>query len=113
MEIRILSVPASDGTLRGLGRARGGTIRLAVDVERTLVAAGGEFHADCEEVLLEDGSVPENVWGADLDPDSGTLAFVSLINIKPQQGGRTMLVEEPTVRGRIEAIVQHLCGGRP
>lgn len=37
-------------------------IKLAVDVERTLLAGGGEYHADCEEVLLEDGSRQEDIW---------------------------------------------------
>jgi hypothetical protein len=110
MEIQLLRAPANASTLDALGRARGGGIRLAVDVERGVVAAGGEFHADCEEALLDDGSVPENVWGADLDPDSGALTFRALINIKPQQGGRTMAVEEPTVRTRIAEIVRELCG---
>jgi len=31
-------------------------IKLAVDIERGILAGGGEFHADCESVLLEDGS---------------------------------------------------------
>ena len=31
-------------------------IKLAVDVERGILAGGGEMHADCEAVLLEDGS---------------------------------------------------------
>ena len=38
-------------------------IKLAVDVERNILAGGGEFHADCQEALLEDGSHQENVWG--------------------------------------------------
>ncbi len=31
-------------------------IKLAVDVERGIVAGGGEWHADCEKVLLQNGS---------------------------------------------------------
>jgi hypothetical protein len=38
-------------------------IKLAVDVERDILAGGGEYHADCEEVLLEDGSRQEDIWG--------------------------------------------------
>jgi hypothetical protein len=38
-------------------------IKLAVDVERNILAGGGEYHADCEEALLEDGSRQEDVWG--------------------------------------------------
>jgi hypothetical protein len=32
-------------------------IKLAVDVERGILAGGGEWQADCEEVLLADGSL--------------------------------------------------------
>nr|WP_277989900.1 DUF5674 family protein [Phormidium pseudopriestleyi] len=31
-------------------------IKLAVDIERKILAGGGELHADCEAVLLENGS---------------------------------------------------------
>ena len=31
-------------------------IKLAVDIRRAILAGGGEFHADCETALLEDGS---------------------------------------------------------
>ena len=31
-------------------------IKLAVDIERGIWAGGGELHADCEAVLLENGS---------------------------------------------------------
>jgi len=39
--------------------ALGTYIKLAVDVVRGIFAGGGEYHADCEAVLLEDGSVQE------------------------------------------------------
>ena len=31
-------------------------VKLAVDIERGILAGGGAMHADCEAVLLEDGS---------------------------------------------------------
>jgi hypothetical protein len=83
-------------------------IKLAVDVEREVVVGGGEYHADCEEVLLADGSLQENIWGADWYPDSRTVGFVALINIRPRQGNRGMEIEDPTLRRRIEAIVRRL-----
>lgn len=39
-------------------------VKLAVDIEQNIVAGGGELHADCEAVLLENGSQQENIWGA-------------------------------------------------
>lgn len=32
-------------------------IKLAVDIEREIIAGGGELHADCEAVLLKNGSL--------------------------------------------------------
>jgi Protein of unknown function (DUF5674) len=40
-------------------------VKLAVDLERRILAGGGALHADCEAALLEDGSRQEDVWGAD------------------------------------------------
>lgn len=31
-------------------------IKLAVDIQRGILAGGGAMHADCEAVLLQDGS---------------------------------------------------------
>jgi hypothetical protein len=86
-------------------------IKLAVDVERKVLAGGGEYHADCEEALLEDGSQQENIWGADWYPDTRTVGFGALINIRPQQGNRGMEIEDPKLRERIETIVRSLLEG--
>ena len=72
------------------------------------MAGGGEYHADCEEVLLEDGSLRQNIWGADWYPDTRTVGFVALINIRPRQGNGGMEIEDPTLRRRIEAVVRRL-----
>jgi hypothetical protein len=50
-------------------------IKLAVDVERNVLAGSGEYHADCEEVLLEEGSRQEDIWCADWYPDSKKVKF--------------------------------------
>ena len=34
----------------------GSYIKLAVDIERRILTGGGELHADCEALLLENGS---------------------------------------------------------
>jgi len=81
-------------------------IKLAVDVERNILAGGGEYHADCEEALLEDGSRQEDIWGADWYPESKTVEFIALINIRPRQGNRGMEIEELSLRTKIETIVR-------
>jgi hypothetical protein len=41
----------------------GDMVKLVVDVERRIVAIGGELHADAEAVLLEQGSRQADAWG--------------------------------------------------
>jgi hypothetical protein len=83
-------------------------IKVAVDVERDILAGGGEYHADCEEVLLEDGSRQEDIWGADWYPEHRKVEFGALINIRPRQGNRSMEIEDPKLRDRIETITRAL-----
>ena len=83
-------------------------IKLAVDVERNILAGGGEYHADCEEALLEDGSRQEDILGADWYPDSKKLAFGALINIRPHQNNRGMEIEDLELRAKIETIIRRL-----
>jgi hypothetical protein len=83
-------------------------IKLAVDVERGILAGGGEYHADCEEALLEDGSRQEHIWGIDWYPEYKTVEFLALINIRPHQGNRGMEIEDLKLRAKIETIVHRL-----
>jgi hypothetical protein len=86
----------------------GDLIKLAVDLERGILAGGGELYADCEQVLLQDGSKQENVWGGDWYPDTGEVGFESLINIRPRQDNRGLELQSPVLRQKFEGIVRHL-----
>ena len=108
MKIYIVRQRATEKEIREMMEELETYIKLAVDVERKVLAGGGEYHADCEEALLEDGSQQENIWGADWYPDTRTVGFGALINIRPQQGNRGMEIEDPKLRTKIEMIVRQL-----
>ena len=63
-----------------------------------------------EQMLLEDGSRQENIWGADSDP-SGEVRFESLINIRPRQGNRSLELQSPELRQDVERIVRRIFEG--
>ncbi len=73
-------------------------IKLAVDLRRDILAGGGEGHADCEELLLDDGSCQADTWRADWIPESQVVEFEALINIRPRQGNRSMVIEDRSLR---------------
>ncbi len=83
-------------------------IKLAVDIERAILAGGGEMHADCESLLLQDGSVQKNIWGADWVPDEAEVRFESFINIRPNLNNPAMTILDPDIRDQVEKIVRHL-----
>jgi len=83
-------------------------IKLAVDVTHGIAAGGGEWHADCEQVLLADGSRQEDIWGADWSPSTRQVTFEAFINIRPRQNNRGMQIQNPELRKQVEAIVRHL-----
>jgi hypothetical protein len=85
-------------------------IKTAVDVEREILAGGGNMHADCEKVLLEDGSEQQNIWGADWYVDTKEMAFDSIINIRPKHGNRNIEIQDLGLRNKIEAITKRLIG---
>ncbi len=86
----------------------GDYIKLAVDVKRKILAGGGVLHADCEAVLLENGSKQEDVWGADWIPQSKEVKFEALINIRPRQNNRSMDIQNPTISTQVEEITRQL-----
>lgn len=103
--IHLIKTKATEEQVKEMFEALGSYIKLAVDVETEIIAGGGEMHADCEAVLLESGSVQENVWGADWIPFSKEVTFESLINIRPRQNNLSMEVQDEVLRERIRAIV--------
>jgi hypothetical protein len=92
-------------------------VKYVVDVARGIAAVGGELHADEEALLLENGSRQDDLWGANYYPGRGTdscIEYTSLINIRPAQGNRSMLVEDEGVRRRLREITFTLIGrGEP
>jgi hypothetical protein len=83
-------------------------IKLAVDIQRGILAGGGVMHADCESALLEDGSTQEDIWGADWNPTSQQVTFESLINIRPRQNNPSMEILDPKRRDRVAQIARQL-----
>lgn len=78
-------------------------MKYVVDLERRIAAVGGELHADAEQVLLESGSRQVDLC-ANYYPGKGREAcieYTALINIRPAQGNRGMLIQDSEIRERL------------
>jgi hypothetical protein len=61
--IQIIRSQATPEQMQLMLEVLGIYIKLAVDIQQGILAGGGELHADCEQVLLENGSEQVHVWG--------------------------------------------------
>ena len=84
-------------------------IKAAVDIEREIIAVDSPMHYDCEQLLLENGSRQEDIWGINLYLDSDDIddlvEFNSMINIRPAQNNRSRGVEDPKIQEKIKQVV--------
>ena len=110
--IHIICERATPQQMQEMLQALGTYIKLAVDIEREVLAGGGTLHADCEAALLEDGSKQDDIWGADWNPASQQVTYESLINIRPRQNNRAIEILDPEIRERVAQITYRLLGGK-
>ena len=110
--IHIICERATPQQMQEMLQALGTYIKLAVDIEREILAGGGTLHADCEAALLEDGSKQADIWGADWNPASQQVTYEALINIRPRQNNRAMEILDPEIRERVAQITYRLLGGK-
>ena len=85
-------------------------IKVVVDVRQGVLTGGGEMHADGERALLEQGSLQEDLLGANYYPDTREIRFEALINIRPRQGNRSMILQDRQLRARMETVIRQLLG---
>lgn len=110
--IRYVDSPISTEDLKRVAVERfGDMVKAVVDVERKVMAIGGELHADEEAYLLEKGSQQANLWGINIYPGQPlpqAIEFDSMINVRPSQGNRSRGVGDESLRLKIIEIVGKL-----
>jgi hypothetical protein len=87
----------------------GNLVKGVVDIEKNILVLDAEMHVDEEQVLLEQGSKQNDLWGINLHPDNfgqeDFVEFDSMINIRPRQQNMSRSVEDPEIRQRIIRLV--------
>lgn len=112
MPIKVINEKISRQKLQQIAtESFGELVKAVVDIEKGIMAIGGELHSDEESVLLEQSSLQENLWGINLYPNETKekwVEFDSVINIRPLQGNRSRSIENPKIKEKIIRIVNTL-----
>lgn len=104
--IHIIRDQASTRQIQQMQQEFGDFIKVVVDIRRSILAGGGEAHFDLEQLLLQDGSLQRDLWGANWFPETGEIEFESIINIRPSQNNRSMWIEDSIIQIQVTQIIQ-------
>lgn len=109
MRIKIIDKKITESELREIAKDfYGDMIKGVVDIERKILAMGGEYHIDANMVLIENGSKQQNIWGFNWYFDKTQdkkIEYISLINIRPAQGNRSMEIQDESLRNNMKKII--------
>jgi hypothetical protein len=82
-------------------------VKVAVDTSRGILSMGCELHVDCYEQLIEDGSKPEDVWGANVYPADKDIEYTSMVNIRPPKN-TTIEIHDEEIRNKVKEVIHKL-----
>jgi len=85
-----------------------GYIKVVVDIERGILAGGGERHVEGEQKLLKDGSHQKDLWGGGFDTETKEIDYNSIINLQPAQDNPSRDILSSEIRKEFDKIVKDL-----
>jgi len=112
MQIKVVDKQINIDELRSMAKdGFGDFVKGVCDIEKEVLAFGGELHSDCYERLVEKGSLACDIWGFNIFPDFSKekcLEFTSLINIRPSVGNRSMEIQSEEVKEKIVKVIEKI-----
>jgi hypothetical protein len=112
MNVRLVKEPISHNVVSEVAnQSYGDMVKGVADIERGIIAIGGEWHSDANALLKKDGSDQENNWGFNFyinRPKGEDVEYVSMINIRPAQGNKDMYIKNTDIREKVKAIINKL-----
>ena len=109
MNIVVIDDKISQDELKKIGKEfYTGMIKGVVDIEKEVIAFGGQYHIDANMILIENGSEQKDIWGFNVnfdEPRDSWIEYTSLINIRPAVGNRNMEVQNEDIKEKMKKII--------
>jgi hypothetical protein len=83
-------------------------IKTVMDIEKEILAVGGEYHIDCEEVLVQSGSKQENLYGGGYRVSTREVEYMAMSNYKPALDKNTYEIMSAEVRNKLLDLTKRL-----
>ena len=104
----VISEKAAGDEIKKMAEDFDGYIKVVVDIEKGILAGGGERHFDGEQKLIEEGSRQADLWGGGVDLETKEIDYNSIINLRPNQENPSRDILSKEIRSKIDKIVKGL-----
>ncbi len=84
----------------------GDYIKTVVDIEKNIIAVGGEYHIDCEEELIRQGSKLENLYGGGYRISTKEVEYMAMSNYKPALNKYTYEISDNQIRDKLYKLTK-------
>jgi len=84
----------------------GDYIKTVIDIEKNILAVGGEYHIDCEDVLIKNGSKLENLYGGGYRISTKEVEYMALSNFKPNLNKTTYEIMNKKIRDKLYKLTK-------
>lgn len=102
--LKIDHIP-NDKEFQKLSEELDGYVKLVADVQKEILYGGSRLHADSESILIDSGSLQENVWGGGIDLISKKIDCSAVANIRSETNPSTEILN-PKTRQKFIKIVK-------
>lgn len=82
-------------------------IKTVIDIKKKVCSAGCNRHFDGEKILLDQGSLQEDLWGGGVDLETKIIDYNSMINIRPKQGNMSNEIQDKAKRDEFERLTKY------
>ena len=76
-------------------------IKTVIDIKKNILAIGGEYHIDCEEVLIKSGSRMEDLYGGGYRISTKEIEYMAMSNYKPALAQTTYEIMDENIRKKL------------
>lgn len=106
--MQLISAPLNKKDTRSLKNTYGNYVKVTVDIDKKILVAGCELHADGEKILLESGSLQNNLWGGGINLVTKEIDATAVLNLRPKLQNNSLEVLDPQRRKKLIAVVQKI-----
>ena len=106
--MQLIFAPLSKKDAKALKNTYGSYIKVTVDIAKQILVAGCQLHADGEKILLESGSLQDNIWGGGINLTTKEIDAAAVLNLRPKLQNTSLEILDPQRRQKLIAVVQKM-----